>query len=117
MPRSLLDHALAYIRATGGPRAMTEPAYLDLGQQLHARGASPDQAKHAISSAVAELFALDMPEPAHIDVDLCTRYLLAIRTGDVTRFVPLAAIQLIVGAAIATTTTTTPPAPHAKTIH
>jgi len=117
MPRTLLDHALAYIRAKGGPRAMTEAAYLDLGSQLHARGASPDQSKHAISSALAELFAQDMPEPAHIDVDLCTRYLLAIRTGDVTRFVPLAAIQLIVGAAIATTTTTTPPAPHANTIH
>jgi hypothetical protein len=117
MSRSYLDQALSAIRKSGGPAGMTETTYAHLGQTLEHSGASPAQAQHAIAAAVAECFGLAMPEPAHIDVDLCTRFLLAIRTGGRTNFVPLAAIQLIVGAAINDTKTTTPPAPHDNNIH
>lgn len=100
---------------------MTTAAHLALFDRVVAAGATPLQARHAVAAACAELMSASMPQPAYVDVDLCTAHLVAIRhaCGDL-RFVPLASIQLIVGAAMQQTeakTTTNPVAPHVNTIH
>lgn len=115
---SIQSLALRVLTEHGGPERMTTDAYVRLHQRLVEEGATPPQARHALAAASAQLMSASMPQPAYIDVDLCTAHLLAIRHGcGELRFVSLASIQLIVGAAITSPTTTTPTAPHANNIH
>jgi hypothetical protein len=104
----------------GGPDAITPDMGALLVFFLRTVAGNAEAAAHAYAAAMSELQAKAMGVTAHIDVDRCTAHLIALREpGGATRFVPLTAIALIVGAATehASTTTTTTPAPNANTIH
>lgn len=83
-PTTAITRALDLLRAAGWP----DTADVDVEQiadGLLAAGVHPDDAGHAVSAAMSQLFAEAHQSSTYIDVDRCTGHLLVLRQRDQVR--------------------------------